>query len=563
MFAVAVIVVVLAILQYRWTGQISLAEQERIRSTLTAGARQFGSEFSTTLSRLGASLLIDPAAPASQLETSVSEEYFSWESAATHPKLAAGLYLYFADGSRQQELRKLNLTTGRFDSLAWPQKLEPLRRQLDWQSDELSSMSERAAFRFPWTFYPDIPALCRPIFQFSQDYSARASEAQHVGFLVVELSLPFLQKEYLPELVERYFGKGQVEGFEVLVQTVGAPYEIIYPAGFKIQGNAGLPDAAANLLDPTNNPPGRRGGPMVRPSNEDRQWAVVARHISGSLEAAVMALRWRNLAVSFGLLFALAACTALIIELARRTHRLAELQMEFVAGVSHELCTPLAVICSAADNLADGVMDDPQQTREYGDIIRGEGRRLSRMVDEVLLFASGQGGRFQYDLRPVEVGAIIDRALASVAPAISEAGFAVEKDVAEGTPLVTGDAGALAQCLENLLGNAVKYGRANPWVAVRARAVPGSRSGEVEISVEDKGSGIPPEELPHVFDPFFRSRAARDAQIRGVGLGLHLVKRMTEAMGGRVSVSSRLGAGSVFTLHLPAAPVESPVGETA
>ncbi len=558
-----VIVLILAILQYRWTSQISQAEEDRIKATLTTGAKQFGAEFLAALTRMASFLLVDPAAPAADLERNLSEQYFNWESASTHQKLVAALYLYVTGPSRAPELRKLNLKTGRFEVSDWPGRLEPLRRQLDWQQGaDLARISEREAYRFPWTFYDDPPAVARPFFQFSQEYSVRATEAQQTGFLVVELNLPFLQQEFLPELAARYFGRGQAEGFDVLVQSAGPPNRVIYPAGAPAPDAGSPPDAFANLLDPGNTPPGRRAGPMVMPASENRQWQVVVRHASGTLEAAVASVRWKNLAISFGLLFALAACTALILELSRRTHRLAELQMEFVAGVSHELCTPLAVINSAADNLADGVMDNPEQTREYGGMIRDESRRLAKMVDEVLLFAAGQAGRLEYGLQPVEVGPVIERALEAAAPLLAEAGFAVDKKIAEDLPPVMGDAGALGQCLENLLSNAVKYGRAGRWVAVRARSTPGSEPAMVEISVEDKGPGIPPEDIPRVFEPFFRTKAARDAQIRGVGLGLHLVQRMMEAMGGRVDVSSRLGWGAAFTLHLAAAPVEAPAERT-
>jgi signal transduction histidine kinase len=152
--------------------------------------------------------------------------------------------------------------------------------------------------------------------------------------------------------------------------------------------------------------------------------------------------------------------------------------------------------------------------------------------------------------------------LEAAAPLLAEAGFSLEKKIAEDLPLVMGDAGALGQCLENLLSNAVKYGRAGRWVAVRARSTPGAEPAMVEISVEDKGPGIPPEDLSRVFEPFFRTKAARDAQIRGVGLGLHLVQRMMQAMGGRVDVASRLGWGAAFTLHVAAAPVGAAAEKT-
>ena len=225
--------------------------------------------------------------------------------------------------------------------------------------------------------------------------------------------------------------------------------------------------------------------------------------------------------------------------------------MEFVAGVSHELCTPLAIINSAAENLADGVVDGAAQIGEYGGLIRDQGRRLEHLVDEVLLFASGRLERPDFELRPVEIAPIVAQGLVQSEPMLRDAGFSVEKEIGADLPLVVADSGAILTCLENLLSNAIKYGGANRWVAVRARVTAANPHPEVQISVEDKGIGIPTGDLSNIFDPFYRVQAVRDGQIRGVGLGLYLVKRMMESMGGRVTVSSELGRGTFFILHFP------------
>ncbi len=113
------------------------------------------------------------------------------------------------------------------------------------------------------------------------------------------------------------------------------------------------------------------------------------------------------------------------------------------------------------------------------------------------------------------------------------------------------DASAVITCIENLMSNAIKYGSSKQWVAIRARTDSSNSHQEVRISVEDHGIGIPETDIPHIFEPFYRVQAVRDHQIRGVGLGLHLVKRMMEDMGGRVSVSSELGRGTEVVLHFP------------
>jgi signal transduction histidine kinase len=109
----------------------------------------------------------------------------------------------------------------------------------------------------------------------------------------------------------------------------------------------------------------------------------------------------------------------------------------------------------------------------------------------------------------------------------------------------------LSQCLQNLITNALKYGKAQRWIGVRAAWAPGADRGEVQISVSDHGMGIESAELARVFEPFYRSHAAKEAQIHGTGLGLAVARRVAEAMNGRLSVTSQPGRGSTFTLHLP------------
>jgi len=265
----------------------------------------------------------------------------------------------------------------------------------------------------------------------------------------------------------------------------------------------------------------------------------------------VRALRWHNLAASLGILGLLATTAIVLVATTQRARRLARQQIEFVAGVTHELHTPLAAIRAAGENLADGVVAEPAQVRRYGALIEGEGRRLSTLVAQLLELAGIQSGR-AYRFEPVEVGAIVDGALTESRWLLEQAGVAVERDVPDHLPQVLADTGALRRAVQNLIENGVKYGGQEGWLRVRARATDGG----VEIAIADRGPGIRRDELRHLFEPFFRGRDAAAAGVPGVGLGLALVRHIAEAHGGRVSVASEADGqpGSVFTLQLPAAP---------
>ena len=146
---------------------------------------------------------------------------------------------------------------------------------------------------------------------------------------------------------------------------------------------------------------------------------------------------------------------------------------------------------------------------------------------------------------------MLEQSLSASEAMLRDEGFTFHKEISPQLPFVVADPEALGKCVENLISNAMKYSGENRWVALRAGCVLNQGSPEVQISIEDKGIGISPADLPHVFEPFYRAESVRDGQIRGVGLGLYLVKRMMEAMGGGVSLSSKLSKGSVFTLHFP------------
>jgi len=278
-------------------------------------------------------------------------------------------------------------------------------------------------------------------------------------------------------------------------------------------------------------------------------WRLLVKHPSGSLEHAIDAARRRNLLVSGSILAILGVSVVLLVFSTRRSQELARRQLEFVAAVSHELRTPLAVIRSAGDNLADGVVHEPVQVQKYGELVRGEGRRLTEMVEQILEFAGIQSGQRGFTLRPIALRALVNEALASCQTLIEKARLRVDVDVSEDAPLVVGDEAALRRAVQNVIGNAIKYGAAGGWIGISARVV----DREIQLAVADNGIGIDAAEHARIFEPFYRTPDVVAEQIQGAGLGLSLVQRIVEAHGGRVTVESARGSGSTFVLHLPAA----------
>src|SRR5215470_10049708 len=234
--------------------------------------------------------------------------------------------------------------------------------------------------------------------------------------------------------------------------------------------------------------------------------------------------------------------------------QLAKLQMDFVASVSHELRTPVAVLSSAADNIADGLVTGKAELQKYGQMMRNQTRQMSELVEQILLFASADERSERYIFERLTVAQILDAVQKSTKGLVEGHGFVLERRIEADLPQVLGDLPALTQCLQNLVGNAVKYGGERKWIGLTAwRAPAANRAGEeIRISVSDRGMGIERSELPHIFDPFYRSPRVVNMQIHGTGLGLSLAKRIAETMGGGLTVVSEISVGSAFTLHLPA-----------
>jgi signal transduction histidine kinase len=267
--------------------------------------------------------------------------------------------------------------------------------------------------------------------------------------------------------------------------------------------------------------------------------------------------RHRNLMISFGTLLLLGASAAMVALSSQRARRLAAQHVEFVAGVSHELRTPVAVVCSAGENLADGLVRDPAEVRVYGATIRDEGRRLAEMIEQVLEFAGIDSFERRRAREPIAAASLIDEAVKACAATIADGGIEVELRIAPALPLVLGDHAALRRALQNLIQNSARHAAAGHWIGLSAEAGRAGRADVVRITVRDHGPGIPPSEQGRIFQAFYRGRQALAAGVSGSGLGLSLVQRIMDAHAGAVEVESTPGAGSAFSLVLPAATAEA------
>jgi signal transduction histidine kinase len=593
----------LGTLQYHWVVQVSTGERERRQANLALGAERLQEDFDRELARVYLALQMDAATLRDENWSRYARRIDRWQDTAPYPGLVKDVYLVKVNQIGRVGIAQYNSATRGFESLVWPFELMPVRRRIE--------RAYRAIFNQGSGVRADIapvdragPSLLIPV---SRPWLLSDQEAQGISadlifsdlvfpgtftrcvrcppelydtpliaHTIVVLDREYIASTFLPALVERYFPTGGSFEYNIGVVDQSDAETLIFSSDERLDAASyGSGDASVGIFDITyeelnalmlasdprldgTQTGGRIAiGVLGQPSDGDSgasetsQWRLVLKHRQGSLEAAIEGLRVRNLLISFSTLLLLGGSMAMLLISTRRAQRLAKQQIDFASAVSHELRTPLAVILSAGENLADGVVHDPQKARRYGAVISNEGRRLTDMIEQVLAFAGAQSGSERYHMERCEIDAILEGAVAGLQTQLREGGYDLAMSVAPNIPPIYADAGALRRSLQNLISNAMKYGGEDGWIGIEAAVVAGDYAAELRISVRDHGAGIEPADLRHIFEPFYRGRNTRGLQSHGSGLGLSLVRHTIEAHGGVVSVDSRAGSGTCFTLALP------------
>jgi signal transduction histidine kinase len=621
------LILLLATLQYRWLGQISGAERDRMTSILNTRASAFAQDVDRELTRAYLLFQLDPMQQNEGVAAGLVTRYDRWQATAHFPKMIKDVYLVPSRDAAADAgpLQRFNPSTRFLEPAEWPASMSDIRALVSPASPAANpapapggAIVMRAMVPTVW---PAVPALVvpTPMLMLSHIGGAEAvlpptvRMTAGIRYAVLLLDLDYMKTEMLPALSQQHFQRTG-DGFDyqlALVSTAGGG--LVYHSVPEFAPTADTPvDASIDLFqvrvkdfEPlahevsrfmtftatvpgTSGRAGRTfiretislpktgvairstpmsvivqrgsaagvqqrvdalfaGGAAGTATAASPHWRLLVKHPSGSLEQAVNAVRRRNLLVSTSILGVLALSVGFLILSTRRAQDLARQQLEFVATVSHELRTPLAVIRSAADNLADGVVNDETRVRQYGQLVRREGVRLTDLVEQILEFAGLQSGQRTMTARPVAMSALLRDVAASADTIAQPAGIAIDLDIADALPAVAGDEAALRRAFQNLVGNAMMYGAGWRWIGLRAAFT----GGRVEVSVTDRGIGIAPADQAKIFDPFYRAPEVVAAQIQGAGLGLSLVKRIIEAHGGEVTLKSAPGEGSTFTVALP------------
>jgi two-component system, OmpR family, phosphate regulon sensor histidine kinase PhoR len=239
--------------------------------------------------------------------------------------------------------------------------------------------------------------------------------------------------------------------------------------------------------------------------------------------------------------------------------RVEQVRKDFVANVSHELRTPLTAIKGYIEALEDGAFDDREQRDRFLETIRKQADRLNLIITDLLLLAKIESGQVPIKQEPVALAGLIDRSIGPLKRLIDQKQHRVLVKIPATLPPLLGDEERLGQVFSNLLDNAIKYTPEQGTITIRAEISPvaspiatgdGSPPTMIEVTVEDTGIGIPPQDLPRIFERFYRVDKARSRELGGTGLGLSIVKHLVEGHGGTVWAESQ-GKGSRFVIRLP------------
>lgn len=255
----------------------------------------------------------------------------------------------------------------------------------------------------------------------------------------------------------------------------------------------------------------------------------------------------RNLVVLGAAFLLLSGALLFMFISAQKERALAQRQAGFLANVTHELKTPLALMQAAGENLADGRVTDEARLKNYGTHIYNESLRLRKMIEKLLDVAKTDAGQSLIEPKPVYVNQLVQSYIDDHIGYIKNQGFEVETSIEQDLPMVMVDIDSFETILGNLVDNALKYSRNEKYLYISLSQV----KDRIVLKIKDRGIGITREALKQIFDKFYREEDAMTAETKGHGLGLSIVKNLVELNGGTIDVKSEKGEGSVFIVTFP------------
>lgn len=349
-----------------------------------------------------------------------------------------------------------------------------------------------------------------------------------VGYLTMPINQDYLQDQYLQPMLVEKFGKSTNAGITVWLRDwtkdkiIASSNPSISYDSDKIQFDKRFPD----FFD---------------------DWYLAVAFTTDPTVAASDRSLLKNLAVLGAAVLLLLGALVFMFITAQRERELAQRQAGFLANVTHELKTPLAVMQAAGENLADGRVNNKERLESYGKHIYTESIRLRKMIEKLLDVAKADSKKSLAEPKCVQLDELVGHYLEEHAEYIRSHGFELKTSIDDELERVMVDVENFETILGNLLENAMKYSKDEKFIRVSLQ----QQNDEVVLKITDHGMGIPKKSQKHIFEKFYRAEDVMTANTKGHGLGLSIVKNLVELNGGTISVKSEEGKGSCFTIRFP------------
>jgi len=522
--------------QFKWLQELRNRENKRIESSMVNSASVLSRSLQEELFFLPSLFRIDPE-ETEDVYTLLLDQYRFWEYYTLDPKMIKKIVLVDDARGSISELKGGKIV-GRTRSPRANRLANPITAATSDEMRIITPVSFTAEGRLMADFVYDRKVLVSSV---------------------------------IPELARRNLDSTSLYKYRILDTRTG---DVLFTTETDTAQAFGKPDIVVPLIDDINcleradraPPPLSEKAALNRhfifrrmPAKLPRQGfdylVLQIAHRDGSLEDLSRQASFFNALISGGTFALLVALLVSLARTSRKAKALALRQQEFIASITHELKTPLAVISSAAENLTDGIVRDQKKAEQYGAVIRKESARLALSIDHFLLYSktssSALPARTVFDARE-----LVDATLRVIEEERERAQFMVETEVSDDPVYVQGDRMALESVLQNLAQNAIRHAAGGKYLGIRLMsgkiAKNGKKSGQsLIIKMQDRGPGIPADEQKRIFEPFVRGKRARNEQIAGSGIGLNLVKRIVEMHGGSVSLESKPDSGTTFTVVVP------------
>lgn len=405
-------------------------------------------------------------------------------------------------------------------------KFRPSREVPDYICDGITLAQTRMR-----VLAPDFKWTVRFIFDSSRTLTAALFNTERreiIGYLSLDINEDYLVNEIIGREILMRFGTLEESGVSVWLDN-WSNREMVVSNSRNTSGFT------------------REWDYIQRFPNMLEDWNIKMRYVEAPEVAASRAALIRNISLLAVAVFLLLGSLVFMYVAAQRERELSMRQASFLANVTHELKTPLAVMQAAGENLSDGRVTTPERLSSYGEHIYNESLRLRRMIEKLLDVAKNEAGQLILKPALLNLGKLVQQYIDARKSYLQSKGFYIDLKIEDSLPKVEADQNSFETILGNLVENAVKYSPNDKYMGIRVFR----KNKYVVVEVEDHGTGIPDASKKLIFDKFYRVEETLTARTKGHGLGLSIVKNLTERNGGKIHLESTYGKGSIFSVSFP------------